>query len=637
MGYNHWRYSKDSDQIGWLEIDVKDSSVNILRIEVMREWAALLKEISADADLKALCFMSGKPGGFVYGADIAEFETLKTAQDVDNLITLADQILSAIEGLEIPTVCGIDGVAVGGGLEIALPFDRIVAVNLPRTKLGYPEINLGILPGYGGTGRAFRRIGMAASLDMVLSGALISAEQALSMQLIDRLVEDEDSLAAAMREEISIPRIADHTEDSGTSEAALAAAHEKYCDNAIEENTPAPFQIIRHFQRGAGDWQKLVQTERDIFVPLLLGEASFHLRRAFLMNDAVRKTARGDSQINHVHVIGAGTMGGDIAAVAALNGFSVSLSDRDAGAIDKAIARAAKLFARRLKTEDAVAEAMARLHSDPDAGRLADADIIIEAVAEKLEVKRAVFTAIEAVAKPEAILATNTSSIMIEDIATILHRPERLIGLHFFNPVPVLPLVEVIFGRQSDDSYMARAMCFAGQLKKMPVKVKSEKGFLVNRALLPYIYKAICLMLSGESADKIDQAMVRFGMPMGPIELADQVGLDVCYDVGQVLGMPEAAEAALKAKLTAGMLGRKTGSGFYTWEDKRAIRDRAAYPQEALDSLAAALLAPMVDKCRTAVSEGIVASPDDADIGCILGIGFPRYRGGPLGWADYPH
>ena len=354
------------------------------------------------------------------------------------------------------------------------------------------------------------------------------------------------------------------------------------------------------------------------------------------MNDAVRKTARGDSQISHVHVIGAGTMGGDIAAVAALNGFSVSLSDRDAGAIDKAIARAAKLFARRLKTEDASARAMARLHSDPDAARLADADIIIEAVAERLEVKRAVFSAVEAAAKPEAILATNTSSIMIEDIATALNRPERLIGLHFFNPVPVLPLVEVIFGTQSDDSYIARAMCFAGQLKKMPIKVKSEKGFLVNRALLPYIYKAICLMLSGESADKIDQAMVRFGMPMGPIELADQVGLDVCYDVGLVLGMPEAAETALKEKLSAGTLGRKTGSGFYAWEDKRALRDRASYPQEELDRLAAELLAPMVDKCRTAVAEGIVASPDDADIGCILGIGFPRYRGGPLGWAEYP-
>jgi len=225
---------------------------------------------------------------------------------------------------------------------------------------------------------------------------------------------------------------------------------------------------------------------------------------------------------------------------------------------------------------------------------------------------------------------------MIEDIAAALDNPGRLIGLHFFNPVPVLPLVEVIFGQQSDSEILSRAMRFSGQLKKMPVKVKSEKGFLVNRALLPYIYEAISRMVAGQSADKMDQAMVSFGMPMGPIELADQVGLDVCYDVGRVLGMPEAAEIALKAKIDAGTLGRKTGSGFYEWDDKKAIRARADYPATELEDLASALLAPMIDKCRSAVEQGIVASRDDADIGCILGIGFPGYRGGPLGWADYP-
>jgi 3-hydroxyacyl-CoA dehydrogenase/enoyl-CoA hydratase/3-hydroxybutyryl-CoA epimerase len=329
-------------------------------------------------------------------------------------------------------------------------------------------------------------------------------------------------------------------------------------------------------------------------------------------------------------------MGGDIAAVAALNGFSVSLSDREASAVEKAVLRAASLFERRLKTDKAIADANSRLIADVAGAHIGNADIIIEAVAERLEVKQAVFKEVEKAAKPGAILATNTSSIMIEDIAASLNQPERLIGLHFFNPVPVLPLVEVIFGAQSDSDVLARAMCFAGQLKKMPVKVKSVKGFLVNRALLPYIFKAICLMEDGESADKIDQAMVRFGMPMGPIELADQVGLDVCYDVGKVLGMPQAADNALAAKCGAAMLGRKTGSGFYDWEGKKALRERAVYPAAELDALAADLLAPMIDKCRTAVSGGVVASADDADIGCILGIGFPRYRGGPLGWADYP-
>ena len=636
MGYQHWRYSKDAMQTGWLEIDVKDSSVNVLRKQVMLEWADILKEISADGDLKALCFLSGKPGGFVYGADIAEFEELKTPDDVHQLIELADQVLSAMENLAIPTICGIDGVAVGGGLEVALPCDRIVAVNQASTKLGFPEIHLGILPGYGGTGRALRRIGMEATLDMVLSGRLLGAEEAASWQLVDRLVSDTDALKDAMREEIGNARIADKIETKAIREAALEAAESRIKAKMREEATPAPFEICRHFRRSEGDWQKLVKTERDIFAHLILGEASHHLRRVFFMNDGVRKSARGDSQISHVHVIGAGTMGGDIAAVAALNGFSVSLSDRDSAAIDNALARAQNLFSRRLKSEEAAEQAASRLLADPQGRKISEADIIIEAVAERLEVKQAVFKEVEKNARPEAILATNTSSIMIEDIAAALDNPGRLIGLHFFNPVPVLPLVEVIFGQQSDSQILARAMRFSGQLKKMPVKVKSERGFLVNRALLPYIYEAISRMVAGQSADKMDQAMVRFGMPMGPIELADQVGLDVCYDVGRVLGIPEAAQTALKAKIDAGMLGRKTGSGFYEWEDKKAARARADYPAAELEDLASALLAPMIDKCRSAVEQGIVASRDDADIGCILGIGFPGYRGGPLGWADYP-
>ena len=636
MGYQHWRYSKDNDKTAWLEIDVKDSSVNILRIEVMQEWAEIMKEIAADTDVAGLCMLSGKPGGFVYGADIAEFNTLANEADVHNLIALAASVLSAIEKLDIPTVCGIDGVAVGGGLEIALPFDRIVAVGQKHTKLGFPEINLGIFPGYGGTGRALRRVGIEATLDMVLSGRLLGAEEALSLQLIDRLADDADSLRDIMRNELAKPKAACRVESDTGFAAALAAAEERYCSLAIEAATPAPFKIVQHFRRSGGDWQKLVESEGQAFAPLLLGEASYHLRRIFLINDAVRKTARGDSQISHVHVIGAGTMGGDIAAVAALNGFSVSLSDRDASAVETALTRAKTLFERRLKSDTTIAEAMSRLVADIGGAHIGDADIIIEAVAERLEVKQAVFKEVEKLAKPGAILATNTSSIMIEDIAACLNQPERLIGLHFFNPVPVLPLVEVIFGERSDKDILARAMRFSGQLKKMPVKVKSVKGFLVNRALLPYIFKAICLMKAGENADKIDQAMVRFGMPMGPIELADQVGLDVCYDVGKVLGMPEAADSELAAKCSDAMLGRKTGAGFYEWEGKKALRERAVYPQEELDALAVDLLAPMIDKCRTAVEDGIVASADDADIGCILGIGFPRYRGGPLGWADYP-
>lgn len=351
------------------------------------------------------------------------------------------------------------------------------------------------------------------------------------------------------------------------------------------------------------------------------------------MTDAVKKSARGDSQIRHVHVIGAGTMGGDIAAVSALRGCEVTLTDMNPKAIDAAIDRAASLFDKRSSEPEA---AKARLMADPQGEGVARADIIIEAVAERLEIKQAVFADIEKRAHKNAILATNTSSIMIEDIASALDAPERLVGLHFFNPVPVMPLVEVIAGRQSDPSALERAMWFSGQLGKMPVAVKSVKGFLVNRALLPYLFKAVDVLEAGEQADKIDQALLDFGMPMGPIELCDQIGLDVCLDVGHVLGVPDRVAARFEALISAGKKGRKTQAGFYQWDGKKAVRERASYPASELTALAEDILAPLIAHCRSAVDEQIVASKDDADIGCIMGIGFPRFKGGPLGWADYP-
>ena len=637
--FTHWTYHVDEQNIGWLELDVAGSSVNILRREVMAEWAEVMQHIGQDTNLAGLCFLSGKERGFVYGADIPEFNDLTSVADVCELIELADTILSAVEALPCPTVCGIDGVAAGGGLEIALAFDRIVVTGGAQTRLGFPEIHLGLMPGYGGTGRALRRIKAEHVLDMVLSGRLLGAAEAASWGLVDTVIDEAGDklvhLRSAMKDSLSQPAVPDFQQTDADVERAIIQAEQAVLPRLKSTQTPAPFLICEHFRASKADWRALVKTERERFSQMLLGEASHHLRRVFMLNDMVRKTARGDARIARVHVIGAGTMGGDIAAVAAMSGFQVSLSDLDADAIDKAVERAGKLFERRLKTQEKIAAA-ARLTADPVGNGISTADIVIEAVAERLEIKQAVFRSVEESAPEGAILATNTSSIMIEDIASVLHSPERLIGLHFFNPVPVLPLVEVIAGAKSDQDMIRRAMQFAGQMKKMPVKVKSVKGFLVNRALLPYLFKAIEQMAEGEAADKIDQALTGFGMPMGPIELCDQIGLDVCFDVGQVLGMSQTASSILQDKLAGGKLGRKSGAGFYDWDDKKAVRARADYPQDELDNLVSALLAPMVEKCRSAVAEGIVDSADEADIGCILGIGFPAFRGGPLGWADYP-
>jgi 3-hydroxyacyl-CoA dehydrogenase/enoyl-CoA hydratase/3-hydroxybutyryl-CoA epimerase len=334
-----------------------------------------------------------------------------------------------------------------------------------------------------------------------------------------------------------------------------------------------------------------------------------------------------------MHVVGAGVMGGDIAAIGAMAGLDVTLTDMNDAAIVGAIARAKKLFERRLKSDEKVALALARLRTDLDGNGATDADLIIEAVAEKLEVKQAVFKNLEAVSKASAILATNTSAIPLEDIATALNGPERLIGLHFFNPVPVLPLVEVIWSKYSDPEIVSRGMQFAGQIGKMPVRCKSAPGFLVNRALLPYIFKAIEAVAGGEKADHIDEALVDFGMPMGPIELADQIGLDVCLDVGIVLGMPPATKALLDEKCRTGTIGRKSGSGFYEWDGNRAIRAHQSKDPRVMAAIAKNMLAPMIEECRKAVDENVVDTADSADAGMIFGIGFPGFRGGPLNWS----
>ena len=343
------------------------------------------------------------------------------------------------------------------------------------------------------------------------------------------------------------------------------------------ENMPAPFAILDHFSIDKLNKNNILKNETKLFSHLMMTPASAGLRRTFQLNDAVKKGARGDAGVSHIHVIGAGVMGGDIAAVAAMSGFAVTLQDLSAEAIDGAMNRAAGLYERRLKSPERVAAALSRLTADPTGEGLAKADLLIEAVAERLDIKQQVFAAAEAVMKPDAIMATNTSAIPLEQIAGALQDGSRLIGMHFFNPVPVLPLVEVVASEISRRDYVDRAMFVSGAMKKQPIRCKSSPGFLVNRALLPYLFGAIEAVNQGASPDLLDQALVAFGMPMGPIELCDQVGLDVCLDAGDVIGISQDAARSLKALVDSGKLGRKTGSGFYEWDGKKAIRDRGDY------------------------------------------------------------
>ena len=632
----HWLANVDEDGIAWLYLQTVGKSVNVLNNAVMTELECLLDRLENNKDLRGVALLSGKKGGFVYGADIHEFETLKTASEVANHMLYVHGLFNRIEALPVPSCVGVDGIAVGGGLEIALTFDRLFITSSSKTKLGFPEVNLGIMPGYGGSGRAYGRIGTKAVLDMMVSGRPIGSIDAIKTGLADELVDKPDDLEKSMREWIigcngEKPIFTEL--ETAADATAIAAAKDKYLKRLRSDHTPAPAAIIEHVENFGHDKSAMSASEIDVFPNLMVSSASKNLRRVFYLTDAVRKSARGESGIKRMHVVGAGVMGGDIAAIGAMAGLDVTLTDMNEAAIVGAIARAKKLFERRLKSDEKVALALARLRTDLDGNGATDADLIIEAVAEKLEVKQAVFKNLEAVSKASAILATNTSAIPLEDIATALNGPERLIGLHFFNPVPVLPLVEVIWSKYSDPEIVSRGMQFAGQIGKMPVRCKSAPGFLVNRALLPYIFKAIEAVAGGEKADHIDEALVDFGMPMGPIELADQIGLDVCLDVGIVLGMPPATKVLLDEKCRTGTIGRKSGSGFYEWDGNRAIRAHQSKDPRVMAAIAKNMLAPMIEECRKAVDENVVDTADSADAGMIFGIGFPGFRGGPLNWS----
>ena len=633
----HFDISTDSKNICWAKLDVKGKSVNVLTQEVMLDLAKLLDWLEENDNLRGFGFMSGKPGGFIYGADISEFELYKSATDVLHHMQFVHGLFDRIERLKVPTCVGIDGIAVGGGLEIALAFDHIIITGNHKTKLGFPEVNLGILPGYGGSGRAYRRVGTATATQMMLSGKPMAAFAAHEAGLIDQKVDGAEHLKPAIGAwliEQKSKKPNREQRESSADQNALNEANAKFLNRLRADHTPAPFAILDHVKRHGHSASEMSAGEMDIFPDLMVGSASKSLRRVYHLTDKIRKTARGDSAISNVHVVGAGVMGGDIAAVAAMSGLMVTLSDMNPKATELAIDRAAKLFERRLKSDDKITAAKHRLKSDPQSDGAKNADLIIEAVAEKLSVKQAVFADLEKIIKPNAVLATNTSAIPLEDIATVLADPSRLIGLHFFNPVPVLPLIEVIWSLHSNQDIVTRGMQFAGQIGKMPIRCKSSPGFLVNRALLPYMFGAMEAVASGESPEKIDQALVDFGMPMGPIELSDQVGLDVCLDVGIVLGMGPGAEKLLKSKCREQTLGRKTGSGFYEWSENRAVRSRESLEPKVSNKMARRMLAPMVDECRKAVQEGVVDSADDADAGMIFGTGFPGFRGGPINWAS---
>jgi 3-hydroxyacyl-CoA dehydrogenase/enoyl-CoA hydratase/3-hydroxybutyryl-CoA epimerase len=638
----HWRFELDFEKLGWLTIDTPKAGVNTLGREAIAELETLVsrfEDLVASSELAGVILLSGKESGFIAGADISEFDAMSDFSILPEALKRTHSIFQRIENLKVPVVAGIHGFCLGGGLELALACHYRIAVNNDATRIGFPEVNLGIFPGFGGTGRSIRQAGPVDAMQIMLTGRMLKAGAARGLGLVDKLVRHKDQLRWEARKAVFQKR---HSEPAGFAKRLMGMGplrsyvaskmRAEAGKKARPAHYPAPYALIDLFEKHGNDPAAMIRGEIDAFVPLMGTDTASNLRRVFFLSEGLKKLGlkgKDKPDFKRVHVIGAGVMGGDIAAWCALRGMSVTLQDLDMERIKPALARGKSLFKKRLKKSNEVAAAVARFEADPAGKGISRADVIIEAVVENLEIKRKIFADVEGKMKPGAIMATNTSSIELERIAEGLKDPSRLIGLHFFNPVAQLPLVEIIRSKFNADADVAMGASFALAIGKSPVPVKSAPGFLVNRVLMPYMLGAVQRVEAGESKELLDAAALAFGMPMGPIELMDTVGLDVGKSVALELGHAVPAGSKFATLVDAKNLGRKTGQGFYTWKEGKA--QKGITPDHPdLAALGRELVKPLIDATEIVVAEKTVANADLADIGVIFGTGFAPFLGGPL-------
>jgi 3-hydroxyacyl-CoA dehydrogenase/enoyl-CoA hydratase/3-hydroxybutyryl-CoA epimerase len=638
----HWTLEIDFENIAWAVLDQQGRSANTFGTETTTELEKIVgavEEAARRKEARALIFLSGKDS-FIAGADIGEFDNLTREKDVEDVVRQVTSVFDRIESMPIPVVAGIHGFCLGGGLEFAMACHYRIATRDDATRLGLPEVKLGIIPGLNGTVRWLELSGPMDAMPAILQGKMVRASAAKAMGLVDQLVGGQPELRWACRRAALAGR-----KSAGASwwkrlmsqpplRGILASRMRQETAKKVRaDHYPAPFKLIELFERFGGDRRRMAMAEMRIFAPLLVSETSRNLRRVFRLSEMLKNEAPKTSfKPQRAHIIGAGTMGGDIAAWCVISGMEVSLQDVAQDAVDKALGRAKDLFKKRLRGKVEIAAATARLYGDVKGEHIQRADIVIEAIVEKLDIKQKVLAATEARMKPGAVLATNTSSLPIEQIAQGLADPGRLIGIHFFNPVPQMPLVEVVRGPGSREEVVHQGCAFVTAIGKFPLITKSSPGFLVNRVLGPYMFAAMQRLETGEPKEKIDAAAEAFGMPMGPIELADTVGLDICAHVAEVLGSPAPAESTLARLVAAGKHGKKTGEGFYKWENGKVQKDKEQpdYSEADLDRLGRELVKSLIDECEKCLAEGVVADADHVDAGVIFGTGFAPFRGGPL-------
>jgi 3-hydroxyacyl-CoA dehydrogenase / enoyl-CoA hydratase / 3-hydroxybutyryl-CoA epimerase len=641
----NWKVETDENHIQWWWFDKEKSSVNTFNKAALDDLTSLVDDVEKNKEITGVVIGSAKKSGFIAGADIEQFTRVESKEQVEEFLTGVHALYARIEKLKIPTVAMINGICLGGGTELSLSCDYRIADDDPKTKIGLPEIMLGIFPGWGGSVRLPRLIGAINAMGLMLTGRAVSARAAAKIGIIDDAVPTRHLKTAAIAYVTKKPKKHQASKlqaltNAGPVRKFLAGKMRKQlaAKKVNKKHYPAPFALVANWEK-YGVSKRAFKGEIKAVTKLVLGDTAQNLIRVFFLQQKLKSLGKGVKyKPKHVHVIGGGTMGGDIAAWCAFRGMTVTLQDREPKFVSGAMKRAYKLYLKKLKKPDLAQLVMDRLIPDVEGHGVARADIVIEAIFEDLKVKQDLFKSLEERMKPGAIMATNTSSIPLDEINTVLKDPGRLVGIHFFNPVAKMPLVEVVRGEKTSDEIMGNATAFVHAIGKLPVQVKSYPGFLVNRVLMPYLMEALYLYQEGIPPAFIDKAALKFGMPMGPIELSDTVGLDVCLHVAKNLSQYFGTDVPdlLEKKVAAGELGAKSGQGFYKWNAK----GKPEKPESGSSKLSEAvvidrLILRMLNESVACLREEIVADKDLLDAGMIFGTGFAPFRGGPMHYAEH--
>jgi 3-hydroxyacyl-CoA dehydrogenase/enoyl-CoA hydratase/3-hydroxybutyryl-CoA epimerase len=664
-------YLVDAAGLAQVMFDTPEKRVNLWSADTLDELEQVLAELTARGDLAGIVFRSAKPDTFIAGADIEMLASVDSRESAIALARRGQEVFQRVADVSVPTVAAIHGACVGGGLEFALACSFRVATDDRSTRLGFPEVQLGIIPAWGGTQRAPRLIGLQQALQLILTSRLVSGSRAKRIGLVDRVVPVTKLVDAA--EEVARAAFGGRRVPGGGGRGLAGYVLERnpvgrkvvfnQSRRRVRERTgghyPAPRAAIDAVEAGqVGGLAAGFEAEAAAVGELATSSTARNLMWLYQCRETVRKPLPEGTPrtVKRLGILGAGVMGGGIAEVAAYNGIEVRLKDIAADQVAAGLAHASKI-ARRLErkgkfTRREVRQLMNRISGTTSYRGFQRSDVVVEAIVEDLEIKRRVLAELESVVGPETVLATNTSSLLVDDLATALDDPDRFGGLHFFNPVEKMPLVEIVRGEHTSPTAVATLHKLACDLGKTPVVVGDGPGFWVNRLLMPYLNEAAHLYAEGVSIEALDHALEKFGLPMGPLALLDEIGLDVAAKVGKVMAaaFPDRMRphALLQRLEHSGRMGKKSGRGFYLYEGGRRksadgdLRAELGMGSEGVgeaavfdaDYLVTRCVYPMVNEASRALTERIVASPGDGDLALVMGIGWPPFRGGLLRWAD---